>query len=94
MSYPYLGTGTFAGFGAPAFFALSIGSGSDSDLATVCRGVYVGGAGDVKVDLYGDGNNAGGTVTFVGVQAGSVLPIVVSRVYATGSSATSMIGLY
>lgn len=53
------------------------------------RGVYVGGAGDLKVDMV-----SGGTVTFSGVGAGSLLPIQVVRVYAIGTAATNIIALY
>jgi hypothetical protein len=53
------------------------------------RGVYVGVGGNVKVDMV-----SGGTVTFVGVVAGTLLPIQVERIYATGTTATSMVALY
>lgn len=53
------------------------------------RGVYVGVGGNVKVDMV-----SGGTVTFVGVPAGSLLPIQVERIYATGTTATNMVALY
>lgn len=53
------------------------------------RGIYVGGTGNVKVDMV-----SGGTVTFSNVVAGTILPIQVVRVYATGTSATLMNGLY
>jgi hypothetical protein len=53
------------------------------------RGVYVGVGGTVKVDMV-----SGGTVTFVGVVAGTLLPIQVERIYATGTTATSMVALY
>nr|DAL11089.1 MAG TPA_asm: hypothetical protein [Bacteriophage sp.] len=53
------------------------------------RALYVGGAGNVKVDMV-----SGGTVTFSNVAAGTLLPIQVTRVYATGTTATLIIGLY
>lgn len=53
------------------------------------RAVYVGGSGNIKVDMV-----SGGTVTFQNVQAGTVLPIQVTRVYLTGTTATYMIALY
>lgn len=53
------------------------------------RGVYVGVGGNVKVDMV-----SGGTVTFVGVAAGTLLPIQVERIYATGTTATNMVALY
>ena len=51
--------------------------------------LYVGGAGDLTVDTVG-----GDTVTFVGVAAGSFIPVQVKRVYAAGTSATSIVALW
>jgi hypothetical protein len=59
-----------------------------TDLPSRTFGIYVGGAGNVKVDM-GDGT----TVTFSGVVAGTVLPIQAKRVYATGTSASLMLAL-
>lgn len=53
------------------------------------RGVYVGVAGDLKCDL-ADGD----TVTFVGLAGGIIHPIRATRIYATGTSATSIVGVY
>lgn len=61
-------------------------------LPAVCRGVYVGVAGDLAVLLRDDA--PGGAVTFKAVPAGSVLPIWVKQVLATGTTATSILGLY
>lgn len=55
----------------------------------VCRGVYVGGTGDVV--LVGQDDAA---VTFVAVPAGSVLPCAAKRVNSTSTTATSMVALY
>lgn len=51
------------------------------------RALYVGGAGDVAVTGQ-DGNN----VTFVGVPAGSIIPICCTRVLAA-TTATNIVGL-
>lgn len=50
--------------------------------------VYVGGGGDVSVVTAG-----GDTVTFAGVQAGTILPVQISRVRSTGTTATNLVGL-
>lgn len=50
--------------------------------------LFIGGAGDVKVDLVD-----GGTLTFINLPAGSLLPVHVTRVYSTGTSATNILGL-
>ena len=51
--------------------------------------IYVGGSGNVKV------TTAQGTaVTFVGVNAGTVIPVQVIRVWSTGTTATSMTAVF
>lgn len=58
------------------------------DLTFTARALWVGGAGDVKV------NTANGdTITLVGVAAGSLLPVAVKRVFATLTTATSIVAL-
>lgn len=59
-----------------------------ADLAKPCVGLWVGGAGNVKVDML-DGT----TVTFSGVPAGTWLRICAKRVYATGTTATLILSL-
>jgi hypothetical protein len=51
--------------------------------------LYVGGAGNLTVDTVG-----GDTITFTGVLGGSFIPVQVTRVYATGTSATSIVALW
>jgi hypothetical protein len=58
-------------------------------LAKPTRAVYVGGSGDLTVDSL-DGNQ----VTFVGLAAGQIHPIRCTRVYATGTTVTGIIGIY
>lgn len=53
------------------------------------RALYVGGPGNIKVDMV-----SGGTVTFYNAAAGSLLPIQVVRIYATGTTATNVLALY
>lgn len=67
-----------------------------TDLTTSgIRGIYVGGAGDVRVIGLGDTTNsgAGTAVTFLAVPAGTILPIVPKLVMASGTTATGLIGL-
>jgi hypothetical protein len=72
---------------APARGAFSITPADGTDLAIYPKALYVGTAGDVKVDM-----RDGTTVTFTG--AIGVLPIRVKRVYSTGTTATNILGLY
>jgi hypothetical protein len=73
----------------PAYNAVEVAPNDGVDLTNTSRALYVGGGGDVKVDMYGTG-----TVTFVGVSAGSLLPVRVDRVYSTGTTATSIVALW
>lgn len=54
------------------------------------RGLYVGVAGDVVCRLLGDTADQ----TFTGVLAGSVLPIRLTHIRSTSTTATNMVGLY
>ena len=51
--------------------------------------LYVGGAGTLKVKTVG-----GDEVTFVGITAGSFIPVQVVQVFAEGTSATNIIALW
>lgn len=59
------------------------------DLGYDTRAIYTGSGGDLKVDLAG-----GSTVTFKAVPAGSLLPLRVRRLYATGTTITDCVGLF
>ena len=71
---------------APAYDAFAVTPNNSTEI--FARSLYVGGAGDVSVQTAG-----GTTVTFVGVPAGSLLPIRVQKVRTTGTTATNIIGL-
>lgn len=61
----------------------------DTILDMWARAIRVGTAGDVKVtDIRGN------DVTFVGVLAGETLPIWVSKVKATGTTASDIVGYF
>lgn len=53
------------------------------------RAVWIGGAGNLRVDT-ADGTD----VTFTGCLAGSLIPISVTRVYSTSTTATSIVAVY
>ena len=62
-----------------------------SDSATLpkaTRGLYVGATGDLRVRLV-----SGATVTLAAVPGGSLLPLRVDQVLATGTTAGALVGL-
>ncbi len=78
---------------APAVSGIAVTPNDSTDLSvSPTRGLWVGGAGTVKVDFL-DGETVT-TVSIVGVAAGTLLPFRVSRVYSTGTGATSIVALY
>jgi hypothetical protein len=75
---------------SPAVGAEAVDISADDDTPTKpSKGLWVGGVGNVKVDL-ADGS----TVTFTAVQAGTLLPVQVTKVYKTGTTATAMVFLW
>lgn len=61
---------------------------SDTVSFSECRALYVGTGGDLSVVC------AGVTVVFANAQTGTILPVEVTRVNATGTTATNIIALY
>lgn len=59
------------------------------DLPNATTGLYVGGAGNVKVDMFN-----GETVTFNALAVGHVHRLAVRRVYSTGTTATNIVAVY
>ena len=78
-----------SGLESPAERAFAITGNDSTDLTVFPRAIYVGGAGNVKVTTIG-----GDTVTFSGALAGTIIPVRVTRVFSTGTTATNLLGLY
>lgn len=57
-----------------------------TNLSAPCRGIWVGGAGNVSVEMLG-----GGTAIYNSVPAGTVLPVQATRVNNSGTTATNMV---
>lgn len=61
---------------------------ADSDLDHPVRSLYVGTTGNVRVTTVN-----GHDVVFVGVPAGTLLPVSIKRLWSTSTTAGSFIGL-
>lgn len=72
---------------SPISVVFAVTPSDTNDLSVTTRSLYVGGTGNVRVVA-----KDGGTVTYSNVPAGSRLPVRVSRVLATGTTATNIIG--
>lgn len=83
MSFDWANTQPSATSPAREGIAVDISS-TDHTLTTPARALWVGGAGNVKVDLIGSTG-----ITFYNVPAGSLLPFGVKKVY--GSSSATLI---
>ena len=76
----------------PAANAVAINLGSDTTLASTSRGIWVGGGGNVKVDLAITGT----AIVFTSVPSGTMLPVQATKVYSTanGTTATSLTAVW
>ena len=61
-----------------------------NDLSSYAYGLYVGGAGNIAIIGVDDSS----AVTFVGIPAGSFLPVMAKRVMSTGTTATNIVALH
>lgn len=80
--------GYVLGLESPATNAFAIIPNDTTELPTVTRALNVATSGAVRVTTL-----SGDTVTLF-VAAGGVMPIRVSRILATGTTATGIVGLY
>ena len=76
------------GLMSPAQDATVITPNDSAVLPRASRGIYVGQAGDLRVQMV-----SGVVVTFQGVQAGVFYPLRVNQVMATGTTAGGLVGL-
>jgi hypothetical protein len=61
---------------------------ADSDLVAPVRALYVGGAGNLRIN-----DTGGGSVIFYNVPAGTILPVMARRVWLTSTTASNIVGL-
>jgi len=72
---------------SPADAAVAVTPSDSVNFTLSARGLYIGVTGDVTAVV------AGVAVLFKNCQAGSILPVVCSRVNATGTTATNLVAL-
>jgi hypothetical protein len=85
--YRYQGTETSDTTAAVDGFAITPNDGADQPEIT--RAIYVGVGGTIAVWMRFNAT----PLTFINVPSGTILPVKVIRVLATGTTATNLIGL-
>ena len=78
-----------AGLNSPATSAFAITPNDSADLAETTRAVYVGTGGNVTCILADDSSS----VLFTTISSGTMLPIRVKKVLATGTTASGIVGI-
>ena len=87
----------------PAGFAIAVTLSDTTNIdfegtAHATRALFVGSGGDISVEMAGNNEKGGGlsdpTVVFLTVLSGSVLPISVTRVNVTLTTASSIVALW
>lgn len=74
---------------SPPENAAAIVADDEGALSHATRALYVGGQGDLRVQMLGGGN-----VVLSNLPAGSLMPLRVTQVFATGTTATGIVGLW
>jgi len=77
------------GITSPADSGTSITPDDNTDLLQSTRALWVGASGDIEVVLFNDTSS----IILKNVPSGTMLPLIVKRVRATGTTATDIVGL-
>lgn len=88
MSAPDLSTFSASSLGQPARAAFAITPHDTNFLPALTLGIYVGGIGNIAIL-----DSEDGVPIFVGVVVGSIIPVRAQKVFATGTTATNLLGL-
>jgi hypothetical protein len=72
----------------PGYEGVAISPSDANNLAHAIRALYIGVAGNVKLVT-----SRGTTLEFIGLQAGSVLPMQAIKIFNTSTTATNLIGI-
>lgn len=92
MAIPEGYDGQRTGWDSPCANAEVITPDDSNDLSINTRAVWVGGAGNLNVDMVGAKGST--TVLFSGITAGTVLPIQVKRIRSTSTTATLIVAMW
>jgi len=87
MADPY--AGATPGLTSPAIDGENVVPSDSSALNNVTRALYVGGGGDLQAELV-----SGRQVSFTALPSGAMLPLRLTRVLATGTTATGLVALW
>ena len=71
-------------------FDASAAASDTADLPQFTRAIYVGAGGDIRLQLVNDS----APLTWKAVPQGTILDVRARRIYATGTTATTLIGVY
>jgi hypothetical protein len=82
-------SGITEGMMGPADNQVAVTPSDSTDLAYISRALFIGGAGNIVVTP----SSGQANITYT-VPAGMILPIRVSRVLATGTTATNIVSWY
>lgn len=74
---------------SPAYKAVAVTPHDSTNLERGCRGLYIGGAGNVVVVFPDDT-----AITFTAVPVGTFMPVQAKRVNFTSTTATAIVALY
>ncbi len=80
----------YDGLTTPVRSAAAVTPSDATDLAYTTKGIYIGGSGNIVVNMA----DSGAPVTFTELQVGTVYPFRVTRVLATGTTATNIVALW
>lgn len=78
------------GLTSPGESAVAVTPHDSTDLPFCSRGLWIGGAGNISVQML----TTGTAIVFTGIPAGTWMPLRVHRVNATGTTATSIVAVY
>lgn len=73
----------------PGYDGIAVSPSDAVELSPAVRALYIGVAGNVKLKTIG-----GTTLEFIGIQAGTILPIQTKLVFNTSTTATNIIGIW